>query len=110
MDLNLEDNSECQHSADLGSTVLSKSTFQESLTKNLALSFPVPVWAQKLLDGSSNLVHLEVYNERFAPLALQLRKVWSFVEGWETKLKVLGSNSSTEAVKQTISTKVDHLS
>lgn len=84
----------------LGSNIFSNSAYQESLVDILGLAFPVPMWLRKLMDQPNSL---REHNELFAPLASRLRKVWTFVEGKESQLSVVGHHDTSGESKQTVS-------
>jgi hypothetical protein len=72
---------------DYGSTILSESAHRFSVAKALKLDHAMGSLLRNELS-SDNIDALERLSQEFAPFAIGLKKIWSFFEGQDTKLRI----------------------
>ncbi|OCK85213.1 hypothetical protein K432DRAFT_439422 [Lepidopterella palustris CBS 459.81] len=76
-----------------GSTVLSQATYKQAVAKLLDLK---PIMTNKLrsdLQNIENLDGLQHFSRAFAPLAINMDKIWTFVEAKDSRLQVKVASS-----------------
>ncbi len=70
-----------------GSTVLSEPTYKKSIANILDLGSPMGSLLRQDVSAD-NMAELMQFSEDFAPFAMGLKRLWTFVEAKGTKLKV----------------------
>ncbi|KAF1987167.1 hypothetical protein K402DRAFT_420401 [Aulographum hederae CBS 113979] len=70
-----------------GSTVLSSAVHTDSVISGLMLKFQIGDILRSRFSPD-NVGELEQWSEEFAPMTLELKKVWSFIETRDTKLRI----------------------
>lgn len=82
---------------DYGSTVLSDNIYQRTIERTLKLNLSMSDQLRTELNPK-NIGRLTQLNQQFASLALHMRKIWAFVETYETTFEVLSTSATGETL------------
>jgi len=73
---------------DSGSTILSEAKYKEAVKGELGLNRTMGNRLRSQLEQVENLDELRHFSLNFQPLTLNMKKIWSFYEFRESKLRV----------------------
>lgn len=74
--------------ADYGSTILSDSTYKDSIKDELKLEAPMASSLRSQLLNVENLDGLQYFSRLFLPVTIEMKKIWSFYEVREMSISV----------------------
>jgi hypothetical protein len=94
------------HGIDEGSTILSDAAYKDAIKDELHLDKPLGNRLRSQLERVENLDELRHFSHDFQPLTLSMKKIWSFYEFRESKMRVKVVVYGPAGTKRTTSTEV----
>ena len=91
---------------DSGSTILSEAKYKEAVQGELGLNRAMGNRLRSQLEQVENLDELRHFSLNFQPLTLNMKKIWSFYEFRESKLRVKGVVHGPAGTRRPTSTEV----